>query len=139
MSENESQKLRTEFQGVETRLDGVEKHLNGLEKRINERFEQSEKQRDKRFDKVENRLASIDESLKKLAADVQSNGKDLKKLDEDIRGNGKDGLNTRLNHAEKLQKIFLWAGGIALGGFFALLAVFAAKYLDLVDQLRNSV
>ena len=123
MNETEAQKLRTDFQGLEKRLDV-------FEKRINERFEQSEKQRDKRFDQIETRLDSINESLKKLAKDVQSNGKDLKKLDEDIRGNGKNGLNTRLHHVEKMQTIFL-------GVFLAVLVAFVAHYLGLIEQLKN--
>ena len=55
-----------------------------------------------------------------------------------LRGkNGNPGMNGRLNHAEQMQNLFLWVGGISLAGFFTILAIFVAKYLDLVDQLMN--
>lgn len=122
MSESEAkkwlsgEKWLSEVKGLVTRLDGLEERLNGLETRIDERFKESEQQRNERFDAIETRLASIDESLKKL--------------DEDIRGNGKDGLNARLHHVEKMQKIFLWVGGM-------ILTAFVAHYLGLIEQLKN--
>ena len=129
MSESESQKWWTGVQDLITRLDGLEERFNSLETRIDERFEESERQRDDRFKSIE----------KHIDVQFEQVNNRLEKIDESLRGNGRDGLNTRLNHAEKMQTFFLWVGGISLTGFFGILAVFVAKYLDLVDQLRNSV
>ena len=109
MSESEVQTLRTEFPGLETRLT--------------ERFERTEKHVDGQFKQMLDQLK-----------EMKSFSKGTDKL---LRGNkGNIGMNDRWNHAEKLQKLFL-GGRITLTGFFTILAVFVAKYLDLVDPLRN--
>ena len=80
MSDSEVQVLRTEFQG--------------LEKRLTERFDQTEKHFDFQFKQI----------IKQLK-EMNSRSKDLDAL---LRGkNGNPGMNGRLNHAEKMQKIFL--------------------------------
>ena len=121
MSDGEVRGLRSEFQGLETRLP--------------ERFEQSEKYREDLFNRIEKHVDLLFNQLGKQLEKVNSRSKDL---DDLLRGkNGNPRMNDRLNHAEKLQKIFLWVGSMTLGGFFAILAVFVAKYLNLVDRLRN--
>ncbi len=55
----------------------------------------------------------------------------LKGLDDLLRGkNGNPGMNGRLNHAEKMQKIFL-------GVFLTILAGFVVHYFGLIDRLMN--
>ena len=130
MNESEVQVLRTEFQGLKT-------EFHGLETRLNERFQQSEKHREELFNRFEKHFDSQFNQIGKQLEEMNSRSKDL---DELLRGkNGNPGMNGRLNHTEKMQTFFLWVGGISLTGFFGILAVFVAKYLDLVDQLRNSV
>ena len=102
--------LRTEFQG--------------LEKLLTERFDQTEKHREAPF----KQMPDQSKEMKSLS----------KRTNELLRGNSKNpGMNGRLNHAGKMQKLFLWVGGISLRGLFTILAVFVAKYLDLIDQLEN--
>ena len=121
MSENEVRGLRAEFQS--------------LEKRLKERFEQSEKHREDLFGRFEKHFDLQFNQIGKQLEEMNSRSKDLDKLP---RGNNENpGMNGRLNHAEKMQKIFFGVGGISLAGFFTILAVFVAKYLDLIDQLRN--
>ena len=92
MSDSEAQILRTEFKG--------------FEKLLTDRFEQTEKHVDEKFKQMLNRL----EKMKTLS----------KETDELLRGkNGNPRMNGRLNHAEKMQKIFLWGSGIVMTVFLA--------------------
>ena len=85
-----------EVQVLQTEFQGLEKSLKDL-------FKQTEKHVDGKFEQILNQL---------------------KETDELLRGNaGNPGMNGRLNHVEKMQKIFL--------------AVFVAHYFGLIDQLRN--
>ena len=103
VSESEVQTLRAEFQG--------------LKELLTDWFEQTEKHVDEQFKQIPDQL----KEMKSLS----------KGTDELLRGNKENiGMNGRLNHAEKLQKIFLWVGGI-------ILTAFVAHYLGLIDQLRN--
>lgn len=94
MSENEAQKLRTEFQELEKRLDG-------LETRLIKRLDESEKQRDEKFKQI------LDQ---------------LKETDELLRGNaGNPGMNGRLHSLETLKPFFMWAIGVTATGFMGIL------------------
>ena len=121
MSESEAKKWVTGVEGLVTRLDGLEERLNGLETRINERFEESERQRDDRFKNIEKH---IDDQFE------QVNNR-LEKIDDLLRGkNGNPGMNGRLNHVEKMQMIFLGVFLVVLGGVIV-------HYLGLIEQLKN--
>lgn len=114
MSEGEVQVLRSEFQG--------------LEKRLIERFDQTEKHRADLFKQTEKHFDFQFNQIVKQLEEMNSRSKDL---DELLRGkNGNPGMNGRLNHLEKMQKIFL-------GVFLTILAGFVVHYFGLIDQLRN--
>lgn len=116
MSDSEVQVLRSEFQG--------------LEKRLTERFDMSEKHREDLFKQTEKHFDSQFAQIIKQLEEMNSRSKDL---DDLLRGkNGNPGMNGRLNHAEKMQKIFL-------GVFLAGLAGFVVHYLGLIEKLMNAV
>lgn len=107
MSEGEVQVLRAEFQG--------------LQKRLIDRFDQTEKHRADLFDQTEKH---VDEKFEQIL-------NQLKETDQLLRGkNGNPGMNGRLNHLEKMQKIFL-------GVFLAGLAGFVVHYFGLIDRLSG--
>ena len=62
----------------------------GLKELIKERFDQSEKQRDYRFEQIEKQLKEMQSSLTSR----------LDKIDADIRGKGKVGINVQLDRLE---------------------------------------
>lgn len=103
MSESEVRGVRAEFRGLKT-------EFHGLETRLKERFEQSEKHREELFGRFEKHFDLQFNQRGKQLEEMNSRSKDL---DDLLRGkNGNPGMNGRLNHAEKMQKIFL-------GGFLS--------------------
>ena len=74
---------------------------------------------------VDDQLGRINDRLDKMDSRWE-------KIDKSFRGNGKTGINGRLNHTERVQKLFMGVRGI-------ILAAFVAHYLGLIEQLRNVV